>query len=66
MGFLLPPEGPALLPNVPPAGRSQSNAVNPAVPSWQPTWATFEGMCLKGRAGSPGVLWPWVLQSYDH
>lgn len=66
MGFLPPPEGPALPLNVPPAGSSQSDAVKPAVPSRQPTWATFKGMCLKGRAGDPGMLWPWVLQSYDH
>lgn len=74
MGFLPPPEGPAPPPNVPPAGSKQRDAGKPAAPTWQPTWATFEGMCpsrspgepLKGRAGDPGMLWPWGPQSYDH
>lgn len=53
-GFLPPPEGAALPPNVfsrPAAARRMLEA---CCPTQQPTWATFKGMC-PSRSPGPSV-----------
>ena len=53
MGFLPPPEGPALPPNVPPAGSSQRDAGKPAVPPSSPPGPTSRACVHPGLPGSP-------------